>query len=717
MTGFIYEKDTDNIVTITMDMPDQPVNTMNADYEKYMQETLDRLDGEIDDIAGIIFTSAKKTFFAGGDLKALLGVEEKDVPDFFAMVERQKGQLRHYETLGKPVVAAINGAAMGGGLEIALACHHRVAIDGPKVSVGLPEVTLGLMPGCGGVVRLVRLIGLEKALPILTDGKPLKAAKAQALGIIDELATDRDDMMAKARAWIKAHPESTQPFDQKGFRIPGGTAASPRNSPMLFMAPAVAFKRTRGLLPAPTKIVALAAESTLLDVDTAMRIESRGLTELVITPVAKNLITTFFFGMNALKSGESRPKDIESRTVTKLGLLGAGMMGQGIAYVAAKAGIEVVLKDISIENAEKGKAYSEMLMDKAISRGKSDEAAKEKLLGLIKATASAEDLQGCDLIVEAVFEDLELKARVTSEAEPQLAEGGVFASNTSTLPITELAKNSANADRFIGIHFFSPVDKMPLVEIITGQQTNDETLALAFDFVLQIGKVPIVVNDSRGFFTSRVFGTYLDEGCRLLTEGVNPQLIEAWSTQAGMPVGPLAVHDEVSLALTQTVGITNSHLDARRGESFCSTSAVSTRVANRMVDEFGRKGKAYGSGFYDYAEDRSKKLWPELSANFAEGGEIEMSRADVQDRVIFRQVLESLHCLEEGVFRNLRDGNIGSIMGIGFPVHTGGVFQYINTYGIEKFINRCNGLEARYGERFKAPANLLEQASSGEQFL
>ena len=486
---------------------------------------------------------------------------------------------------------------------------------------------------------------------------------------------------------------------------------------MMFMAPAVAFKRLRGLLPAPIKIIAVAAESTLLDIETAMRIESRGLTELVVTPVAKNLITTFFFGMNALKSGESRPKDIERKKVTRLGILGAGMMGQGIAYVAAKAGIEVVLKDVSLENAEKGKAYSEMLLDKAISRGRSDEASKEKLLGLINATASVEDLQGCDLIVEAVFEDMELKAIVTREAEPQLEEGGVFASNTSTLPITELAKQSANAAKFIGIHFFSPVDKMPLVEIITGQETNDETLALAFDFVLQIGKVPIVVNDSRGFFTSRVFGTYLDEGCRLLTEGVNPQLIEAWSTQAGMPVGPLAVHDETSLALTQSVGRTNSLLDAKLGHSLGTTSLVSTMVANRMVDEFGRKGKAYGSGFYDYAEDRSKKLWPELAANFAAGGEIEISRADAQDRVIFRQVLESLHCLEEGVFRNLRDGNIGSIMGIGFPVHTGGVFQYINTYGIEKFINRCNELQAHYGERFEAPANLLEQARSGEQFL
>jgi 3-hydroxyacyl-CoA dehydrogenase/enoyl-CoA hydratase/3-hydroxybutyryl-CoA epimerase len=421
--------------------------------------------------------------------------------------------------------------------------------------------------------------------------------------------------------------------------------------------------------------------------------------------------------MNALKSGESRPEDIERQKVARLGILGAGMMGQGIAYVAARAGIEVILKDVSAESAEKGKAYSEMLMDKAISRGKSDEAAKEKLLGLINATASVDDLQGCDLIVEAVFEDMELKAVVTREAEPQLKDGGVFASNTSTLPITELAKNSANAEKFVGIHFFSPVDKMPLVEIITGQETSDETLALAFDFVQQIGKVPIVVNDSRGFFTSRVFGTYLDEGCRLLTEGVDPQLIASWSTLAGMPVGTLAVHDTVSLALTKTVGGTNSRLDAERGESFCSTSRFSTGVANRMVDEFDRKGKINGRGFYDYGEGRSKNLWSELASNFAEDGEIEMSREDVQDRVIFRQVLESLHCLDEGVFRNLRDGNIGSIMGIGFPVHTGGVFQYINTYGIEKFINRCNELEAKYGGRFKAPANLLEQARSGEPFL
>jgi 3-hydroxyacyl-CoA dehydrogenase/enoyl-CoA hydratase/3-hydroxybutyryl-CoA epimerase len=716
MTGFTYNKDADNIVTITMDMPDQPVNTMNTQYDIYMQETLDRLDSEIDEVAGIIFTSAKKTFFAGGDLKALVAVEEKDSAGFFELVEQRNSQIRRYETMGKPVVAAINGAAMGGGLEIALACHHRIAIDSPKVLLGLPEVTLGLLPGCGGIVRLGRLIGLEKSLPILTQGKPMKASKAKALGIVDELASDQEEMIAMAKAWIRANPESAQAFDQKGFKIPGGTAAAPHNGGLLFMAPAIAFKKLKGLLPAPTRIIALAAESTLVDVDTALRIASRGLTELVISPEAKNLITTFFFGMNALKSGESRPKGPESKKVTKLGILGAGMMGQGIAYVAAKAGIEVVLKDVTVEAAGKGRAYSEKLMDKAISRAQADESAKEKLLGRISATASAADLQGCDLIVEAVFEDMELKATVTREAEPQLKEGGVFASNTSTLPITELSRYSANPAKFIGIHFFSPVDRMPLVEIITGKETTDETLALAFDFVQQIGKVPIVVNDSRGFFTSRVFGTYLDEGCRLLTEGVDPQLIEAWSSLAGMPVGPLAVHDEISLALTQTVGITNGRLDVERGENFCSTSLVSTAVAGRMVDEFGRKGRAFGSGFYDYGDDRSKKLWPELSATFAADGEVEISRADLQDRVIFRQVLESLHCLQEGVFRNLRDGNIGSIMGIGFPTHTGGVFQYINTYGIEKFINRCNELETRYGERFKAPAILIEQARSGEWF-
>jgi 3-hydroxyacyl-CoA dehydrogenase/enoyl-CoA hydratase/3-hydroxybutyryl-CoA epimerase len=717
MTGFNYQKDADNIVTITMDMPGQPVNTMNAEYEAYMQETLDRLDSEIEEVAGIIFTSGKKTFFAGGDIKELVATEKEDVADFFELAERQKARLRHYETLGKPVVAAINGAALGGGLEIALACHYRIATDSPNVKLGLPEVTLGLLPGCGGIVRLVRMIGLEKAFPILTEGKPMTAAKAQAIGIVDELASDQDDMLAKARAWIKANPESTQAFDQKGYKIPGGTAASPHIAGMLFMAPAMAYGKTKGLLPAPMTIVAIAAESTLVDMDTAFRIESRGLTRLVVTAEAKNLMTTFFFGMNALKRGESRPQGFEKTKVAKLGILGAGMMGQGIAYVAAKAGVEVILKDVSLENAEKGKAYSEKLLDKAIARGRGDEAGKEKLLGLITPTESVADLQDCDLIVEAVFEDMQLKETVTREAEPYLKAGGVFASNTSTLPITELAKFAGNADKFIGLHFFSPVDKMPLVEIITGKETADEALALAFDFTQQIGKVPIVVNDSRGFFTSRVFGTYLDEGCRLMTEGVNPRLIEAWSSQAGMPVGPLAVHDEVSQALTRSVGRTNSRLDAERGESYCMKSSVATDVANRMVDEFDRKGKAYGGGFYDYAEEGGKDLWPELASNFAVDGEIEMAREDVQDRLLFRQVIESLHCLEEGIFRNLRDGNIGSIMGIGFPVHTGGVFQYINTYGIDKFVSRCRELEAGYGERFKAPTILLEHASSGKQFL
>ena len=717
MTGFLYEKDADNIVTITMDMPGQAVNTMNADYEACMQETLDRLDSEIDDVAGIIITSAKKTFFAGGDLNKLAEVEKDDVAEFFAMVERQKGQLRHYETLGKPVVAAINGAAMGGGLEIALACHHRIAIDSPKVKLGLPEVTLGLMPGAGGVVRLVRMIGIEKALPYLTEGKTLGASKALSEGIIDELAGDQDDMIAKAKAWIKANPESVQPFDEKGYKIPGGTVANPKIAGMMVVAPAMAFKKTRGLLPAPTSIIAVAAESTQVDVDTALRIESRGLTKLVVTPEAKNLIATFFFGMNALKSGESRPKDIEKREVSRVGILGAGMMGQGIAYVAAKAGVGVILKDVSMEAAEKGKAYSEQLLDKAIARGRMDEAGKQQLLDRITPTSEASALDGCDLIIEAVFEDDELKAKVTKEVEPMLANDGVFASNTSTLPITALAKASARPEKFIGIHFFSPVDKMPLVEIITGEQTSEETLALAFDFAQQIGKVPIVVNDSRGFFTSRVFGTYLDEGCRLLGEGVNPLLIENYATLAGMPVGPLAVHDEISQALSQAAGNTNRRLDEERNENYCDIAPFSYSVANRLVDEFDRKGKAYGSGFYDYAGDGSKALWPELTKEFATNGETEMSKADVQDRLLFRQVLESLHCLEEGVFRNLRDGNIGSIMGIGFPGHTGGVFQYINTYNGERFVERCGELAEKYGDRFKVPAILTEQVGKGEPFV
>lgn len=714
MNGFIYEKDAENIVTITMDM-EGPVNAMNDEFNKEYFSTIERLEKEKDDIAGVILTSAKKTFVAGGDLNQLVKYKKEDINIIFNMLEELKSYMRRLELLGKPVVAAINGTAMGGGLELCLACHHRIAIDDPKLRLGFPEVTLGLLPGAGGVVRTIRMLGLEKGLPFPIQGIRVNPKKALGAGLIDELAKDKDDMIAKARSWIKANPEPVQPWEQKGYKIPGGDIKETKVLQILQMMPGILKKQTRGLMPAPEAILAAAAESLRVDFDTAMRIESRKLAGLIVTPEAKNLITTMFLELNKLKAGGSRPQGIDQGKVKKVGILGAGMMGQGIAYVSAMVGIEVVLKDMTLEAAQKGKAYSDMLLAKRVKRGKMDEAKKDTILDLITPTADNKDLEGCDLIVEAVFEDVGLKHKVTGETEPYLTQDGVFGSNTSTLPITELAKAAEKPENFIGIHFFSPVDKMPLVEIITGEKTSPETLAKTFDYVQQIRKIPIVVNDSRGFFTSRTFGTFVDEGATLLKEGVDPVLIENLAHQTGMPVGPLAVADEISQQLLVTVGKTNKKLDEQRGEDTASRT-ISPDVYLKMVEEFDRKGRVHGGGYYEYPEKGQKFIWPKLYEIY-HNPDVNIPYQDIKDRLIFRMIMESLRCLEDGVFNQVRDGNIGSIMGLGFPAHTGGVFQHINTYGAKKFAKRAMELSEKYGTRFEPPEILLEKAEKDELFM
>jgi len=714
MNGFIYEKDTDNIVTITMDMTG-PVNTMNEEFKALLGENVERLEKEIDTVAGVILTSAKKTFFAGGDLKHLLSIKKGEEEEFLTEGMGMKSFLRRLEKLGKPVVAAINGAALGGGYEICLACHHRIAINDPKTQIGLPEVTMGLLPGGGGIVRLISKLGFANALPFLLEGKRINPEKALKAGLIEETADNQEDMMNKAKAWINANPDAMQPWDTKGYKIPGGDALNPNVKSMLAMIPAMTRKKTRGLMPAPEAILNVAVACLRVDFDSAQKVESRGLTKLVLTPEAKNMMTTFFFQMNELNAGGSRPKEIAKNKVKKVGILGAGMMGQGIAYVSAKTGMEVILKDISLDDAQKGKAYSENLLSKAVAKGWMDEAKKDQILDLIKPTADDKDLEGCDLIIEAVFENIELKARVTKDTESFLTQNGVFGSNTSTLPITDLAKASAKPENFIGIHFFSPVDKMPLVEIITGEKTSDETLAKAFDYVQQIKKIPIVVNDSRGFFTSRVFSTYIEEGNILLKEGIDPVIIDALGQQTGMPVGPLAVHDEISQELTHKASATNRELDELRGENFCDNGLTTDENVKYLINEFDRRGKAYGGGFYEYPENGKKYIWPKLYELFHKP-EIKIPHQDIKDRFLFRQVIESLRCLEDGVFNAVRDGNIGSIMGIGFPAHTGGVFQYINTYGTKKFLQRATELAEIYGDRFAPPAILTEKAEKGELF-
>ena len=709
-----FERDSDNIVTLTMDMPGQSANTMNGDFRSAILAIADRIEKEIDSISGVIYASAKKTFFAGGDLNELIKAQPEDAEEFFNMVQIIKAPLRKIETLGVPVVAAINGAALGGGFEICLASHYRVAINDKKLVVGLPEVTLGLLPGGGGVARMTRMLGLENALPLLMEGKQLKVEKALKAGLINEIADDAADMMAKAKAWIKATPKSQQPWDIKGYRMPGGLPSNPALAQKLVIIPSILRQKTKGCYPAPEKILAAAVEGAQVGFDQACTIESRYFTELAIGQISKNMIGTFWFQLNEIKAGGSRPDNIPAYTTKKVGVLGAGMMGAGIAYSSAMSGIEVVLKDISQEAADKGKAYSEALLKKRVSRKQMTEEKMQSVLALITATAEASDLDGCDLIIEAVFENQELKAKVTQEAEQFMSAEGVFASNTSTLPITGLAKASKNAAKFIGLHFFSPVDKMPLVEIIKGEKTDDETLARAFDYVLQIKKTPIVVNDSRGFFTSRTFGTFVGEGLTMLSEGIHPQFIESAALQAGMPIGPLAIQDEVSMALSRKV--TSQTRLGLKAEGIDMPVSEAEAVTNRMIDEFQREGKSAGAGLYDYPAKGKKKIWPGLIEHFVKP-EVTITLEKAKERILFRQSLETLRCYEEGVLTSVRDANIGSIFGIGFAPWTGGAIQYVNQYGVRKFYERAQQLTEQYGERFAPPAILKAQAEKDEAFV
>ena len=709
MSAIQFEKNADNIVILTFDSPNQSANTINADFRIALTETVEKLKTE-ENITGIIFQSAKKTFFAGGDLDELIEATPDHATDFFNMIEDMKAKLRYIETLGIPVVANLNGTALGGGWELALCSHHRIALNDSKSKFGLPEVTLGLLPGGGGIVRMTRLLGLQNALPYLMEGKQIGVEKAVSLGLIHDTANSVEEMLNKAIAWIKASPKSQQPFDIKGYKIPGGTPSSPQVAQVLAIAPAILRDKTKGCYPAPEAILSAAVEGAQVDLDTALTIESRYFTYLATGQVSKNMIGTFWHGLNAIKSGASRPKDIPRNKVVKVGILGAGMMGAGISYVTACKGIHVVLKDTSIENAEKGKAYSLKLLDKNVSQGRLSADQKDQILKLIQTTDRAQDLQDCDLIIEAVFENTELKAKVTQEAEQYLKDTGIMASNTSTLPISELAKASNDQSHFIGLHFFSPVDKMQLVEIIKGKNTSPETVAKAFDFVAQIGKTPIVVNDSRGFFTSRVFGKFVQEGLHLLAEGVHPARIEMAVLKAGMPVGPLAIQDEISLSLSEHISNETRKALETEGKTFSYSAA--NDVIQTMIHEFHRKGKSHGAGFYEYPENGKKYLWDGLKHWSKEN---EISEQEMIDRFLFVQALDTLRCLEEGVLESTIDGNVGSIFGIGFPAWTGGALQFLNQFGLSKALARSNILESKYGERFKAPNLLIEKAKSSER--
>lgn len=705
---FRYEKDQDNIVTITMDMQNRSANVINDEFGKLFADALDKLSKE-EALAGVVLASAKSTFLAGADLDGLY--KNTDAQSVFSMCEDLKKGLRKLETLGKPVVAALNGAALGGGYEVALACHRRIALKNPKSQFGLPEVTLGLLPGGGGTVRLPRLIGLQNSLPFLTEGKKLKPEAALKAGLVDDLADTPEELIAKTKEWVKNNPVSQNPWDVKGYKIPGGDPRNPKVAGMLPIVPAMTRKKTFNNYPAPQAIISSVVEGTVVDFDTASRIESRYFTQLATGKVSKNMITAFWYNLNSINAGASRPKNVAPQPTKKLGVIGAGMMGSGIAYVSAVAGIEVVLKDSTLEKAEFGKSYSEKLLTKQVQRGKLTQEQAQAVLARITPTADASAVAGVDLIIEAVFEDRDLKATVTKESEAVMDATGVYASNTSTLPITGLAKASARPEKFIGIHFFSPVDKMPLVEIITGAETNDETLAKAFDYVKQIKKTPIVVNDSRGFYTSRVFSTYVLEGISLLGEGQDPQYIESTGLQAGMPVGPLALTDEVSLSLM-------AHIRKQTAADFEAEGKPAPTHPAYPVSEkllaLNRPGKAAGAGFYEYPKDGKKQLWSGLNELFPAGEQL--PQQEIIDRLLFVQALDTVRCLEEGVLTSVADANIGAIFGWGFAPFHGGTLQFINAYGLDAFIGRSEELQAKYGARFAVPALLKEKAAKGEKF-
>ena len=661
---------------------------------------------------GLILTSAKDSFVVGADIDQLSRIETAE--QAFDLVEELKSSLRKLETSGKPVVAAMTGTALGGGLEIALACHYRIAIDSPKTKLGLPEVKLGLLPGGGGTQRLPRLVGIQKALELMTQGLELRPKAAMEIGLLDAMATDNEDMLAQAKEWIKANPKVQQPWDKKGFKIPGGNSMHPKVVQVFSIAPAMANQKSHGNYPAITHIMSSVFEGCIVDIDTGLKIESRFFVACVLSSESRNMIGTLWTQLNNIKKGQSRPDGFERYKTKKVGILGAGMMGAGIAYVTAKAGIDVVLLDTEIAGAEKGKAYSTTILDKAISRKRSTEEKKQALLERIHPTVSYDDLKDCDLIIEAVFENREIKAKCTQQSEAVIPESAVYASNTSTLPITGLAEASKRSQQFIGLHFFSPVDKMPLVEIIVGEKTDDETLAKAFDYVLQIGKTPIVVNDSRGFYTSRVFGTYVSEGVAMLGEGVHPRSIEVAGMKTGMPMPPLALQDEVSLSLA--LHVVEQQKKDLEAEGTTMEMPASYNILNTFVKEHDREGKKNGKGFYDYPEKGDKHLWPELTTLYPTAAE-QPSQEDLVDRLMFIQANESAKCFEENVVRSVADTNIGSIFGWGFAPHQGGTLQFINSMGVDKFVERSRELAKQYGERFE-PANILvEMAEKGKEFV
>ncbi len=706
-----FNVDGDGIATLLLDVTGRPMNVLTPGLEKDLAECVERVSGD-PTIRGAVIGSAKSSFMAGADIKDMVSAFDRGVTAAEAALTSQRLNrlFRQLETCGKPFAAAINGVALGGGFELALACHYRVMANDPKARVGLPEVTIGLLPGAGGTQRVPRLIGVAEALKFITQGKPLPAEAALKQGLVHELAAP-EQIVERARQWILSGGEGVQPWDKKGFRVPGGGGMSTPSAMQAFMGgTALTAKATMRNYPAPLAILSSVFEGTQLPIDAALEIESKYFGKLLAGPVSRNLMRTLFVNKGLADKLSRRPAGPEKFTVNKLGILGAGMMGAGVAYSSAVAGMQVVLLDSTLEAAEKGKAYSKKLLAKQVERGRHSQAEAEAVLARIVPTVDYEDLAGCELVIEAVFENREIKADVTAKAEAVIPKTAVFASNTSTLPITGLAKVSRRPEQFIGIHFFSPVDKMPLVEIILGNKTSEETLARALDYVGQLRKTPIVVNDSRGFYTSRCFGTFTREGMAMLEEGVDPALIENSARMAGMPVGPLAVADEVTIDLQWKV---TRQTEADLGRRFEKPAGYD--VIRRFVEEFNRPGRRFGAGFYEYPADGKKHLWPGLSDIYPVLP-AQPSADEVIKRLMYIQALEAARCMEEGVVTTAAEADLGSILGWGFPAWTGGTLSFIDTVGIGEFVAECNRLARKHGKRFKPSRWLRQRAERNEPF-
>ena len=720
MTDISYKVDSDGVAIVTWDLKNRSMNVLNAQSVNEYRDIVEKLVKD-DQVKGIIIASAKEAFIAGADLTSndtfnfdKIGEDKVAAAQtIYDGVMNLNKLFRAMETSGKPFVAALNGHALGGGLEICLACHYRVAIDNDRIQIGQPEAKIGLIPGAGGTQRVPRLAGVtQDVMGFLLAGNPVTPKKAMSMGLVNEIV-EKDMLIEASKKYILDNGKAVQPWDEKGFRLPSGAPYTPKGMMIWAAASSSLRKMSYGNYPAQQAILSALYEGVQVPIDAGLRIEARQMTKVIMDPVSRNMVRSLFVNMQALNKGARRPKDFEKYDVKKVGILGAGLMGAGIAYVTAKAGIEVILIDQNQEGADKGKDYSVKLLDKALSRKKTTEEKKEKLLGLITPTTDYAKLNGADLIIEAVFENRDIKADVTAKAESQISETAVFGSNTSTLPITGLARNSSRPANFIGVHYFSPVEKMPLVEIIMGKETSQETLAKTMDYVQKIKKTAIVVNDSRGFFTSRVFGTYTGEGMEMLAEGINPALIENAGKMTGMPMAPLALMDAVALDLAYKVGVqTKKDYEAEGKELPISEPQ---KVLEEFVEKQGRLGKKNNKGFYEYPENGKKFLWPEL---FKLYDQIE-DQPDVEilkQRLLYIQALETAKCYEENVLTDVRDADIGAILGWGMAPWTGGPLSFIDMVGIKEFVAEADKLAQKYGDRFTPCKMLRDMAEKNESF-